>query len=217
MLAWHFSTGELAFQERANTPPIKGGITYRRDPEKLQLCEYGLHASIKPGDALEYAPGSIVSRVRLSGRIVKSHDKCVASVRKHLWVMNADDVLREFARWCALEVIHLWGPPQIVIDYLKTDNEKLRDAAAATARDAAGDAARAAARYAARAAAGVAAEVAVRAAEDAATWAATASAEDAWDAAGVAAWVAARYAAREKQNEQLETLLFQAFGRVQQQ
>lgn len=68
--------------------------------------------------------------------------------------------VRQFARWCALSVIHLWDAPQVVEDYLTSGDERLRAAAAwaadraaaAWAADrtaAARDAARAAARDAA--------------------------------------------------------------------
>ena len=38
---------------------------------------------------------------------------------------------------CALDVIHLWNPPSIVIEYLKTGDEKIRAAASDAARAAA--------------------------------------------------------------------------------
>jgi hypothetical protein len=106
-------------------------------------------------------------------------------------------VLREFARECALDVIHLWDAPQIVRDYLESGDDNLRAAARAAARVAAWDAARAAAWDAARAAARAAA---MAAAGDAA-WAA------AWAASGDAAWDAAWDA----QNQRLENALTKIF------
>ena len=57
-----------------------------------------------------------------------------------LWVVLCEeaislDVLREFSHWCALAVAHLCDTPDIVMQYLNTGDEKLRDAAidAATA------------------------------------------------------------------------------------
>jgi len=91
-----------------------------------------------------------------------------------LWVgikMLTLEQQREFACWCALSVIHLWDAPKVVIQYLETQDESIRDAAMA-AWDAAWDAAwveRAAERAAARAAI--------------------------WGAAQTAAWDAARAAA----------------------
>ena len=42
--------------------------------EPIVLCERGLHASVKPLDALRYAPGTIVARVELSGRVIRGDD-----------------------------------------------------------------------------------------------------------------------------------------------
>ncbi|MCB7127908.1 MAG: hypothetical protein J3T61_00015, partial [Candidatus Brocadiales bacterium] len=84
------------------------------------------------------------------------------SERTVLWRLDIEDLLRDFTRRCALDVVDLWDAPDVVVRYLKTGDESLRDAARAAARDAK-DAARAAARDA-KDAAGAAA----RAAKDAA-------------------------------------------------
>ena len=73
----------------------------------------------------------------------------VTKSSKHLVAcLEATGLLRQFARSCALDVIHLWKPPAVVKEYLETGNEALR----AAASDAASDAARIAARAAAMAA-----------------------------------------------------------------
>lgn len=64
-----------------------------------------------------------------------------------LWVVLREEVLpettlREFARWCALQVVDLWGAPQVVRQYLETGNEAARAAARAAAWSAAWSAAR---------------------------------------------------------------------------
>jgi hypothetical protein len=104
-----------------------------------------------------------------------------------LWSLRAvdgrDKEIRKLACDYAMMVADLWDMPVLVREYLTTQNEELRAAAWAAARDAARDAAWAAARAAAWAAAGAAAR-------DAA-WAA------AWDAAGAAARDAAGAAARD--------------------
>ena len=91
-----------------------------------------------------------------------------------LWCLRAveghEKEIRQFARDCALDVIHLWDAPSVVKEYLETGDEKLRDAA----RDAAWDAAWAAA-MAARAAAMAARDAALAAAWDAARYAAIAT------------------------------------------
>ena len=48
----------------------------------------------------------------------------------------------DFARWNALQVLHLWNAPELVQEYLETGNEAIRAAAWAAARAAAWDAAR---------------------------------------------------------------------------
>ena len=128
---------------------IKLGITHSLDG-KIIPCEYGLHLSKRPIEALRYAQSSIIYKVVGSGIVVPHGnpvDKYACSKRKY--VAGGVDIsvtLRHFARLCALDVIHLWNPSEVVVEYLKTGNEKNR----AAARDAAWAAARAAARDAAR-------------------------------------------------------------------
>jgi hypothetical protein len=164
----------------------------------------GLHASGHPFDALRYAPGSTLHLVELDGELIEHGspvDKVAARRRKIVATIDAEPLLREFARKCALSVIHLWDAPEVVKQYLTTGDESLRAAAA-------GDAAWAAS-WAARVAAGddawAAAWAASWAARDAA-WAARAAwaaADDAaraaaGDAAWAAAWAAAWDSAREQ-------------------
>jgi hypothetical protein len=110
-------------------------------------CQSGLHASIDPLDALQYAPGPMLHLVDLDGEILEHGtppDKLVGRRRRIVASIDATDLLREFARWCALQVVHLWQCPDVVRRYLETGDESIRGAA----RDAAWDAARAAARAA---------------------------------------------------------------------
>jgi hypothetical protein len=150
------------------------------------MCESGLHASVRLIDALQYAPGNTICRVELDGEIVEGDDKVVATRRRILWRVDGEELLQEFARWCALQVIHLWDAPDVVREYLETGREDLRSAAWAAAS--------AAAKWAA----------AKAAASAAAKWAAAGAA--AWAAAGAAAWDTARAA----QNERLEQLAREA-------
>jgi hypothetical protein len=196
MKAWHFVSDTF-----------RNGYSIPADGEKLIhkgnliMCKSGLHASKRIIDALSYAPGYTICRVEVGGKIIEDDDKLVSSERTILWRLDAEEILRKFARMCALDVIHLWDVPQIVKDYLKTGDESIRLAAWAAARDAARDAAGDAARDAAGAAAGAAAG-------DAA-WAAAGAA--AGDAAWAAAWAAARAAAEdaawEKQNRRLTRMV----------
>ena len=95
-------------------------------------CSSGLHASVKVLDALQYAPGQMLHKVILEGEL-QSHgepvDKYVGRRRKILKTIDATDLLRSFARWCALSVIDKWDAPEMVRKYLETGNKSLMEAA----------------------------------------------------------------------------------------
>ena len=182
---WHFvrvddnGTPRLGYGDGRE---VRVGETLRVEGEPV-LCERGLHASKRLYDALGYARGDKLSlcRVALGGTVLHDDDKSVGTERTVIAMLDADTtekLLRDFARWCALQVIHLWDAPDVVRQYLETGDESLRAAARDAAWAAAWDAARAATRAAAWDAA----------------WAAAWDA--AWDAARDAAWAAARAAAR---------------------
>ena len=133
--AWYFSDADckLRFGDGRLIVP---GETHTVD-HKPVLCEAGLHGSVKPLDALQYAPGSWVWRVELSGAMDIGDDKLAATERKYLWGYDATDVLRAFARKCALDVANLWDAPDVVVRYLKTGDESIRSAAKYAAESAA--------------------------------------------------------------------------------
>jgi hypothetical protein len=180
MRAWHFVGDTL----RDGRPVPADGVKLVHDGQ-LIICGSGLHASLRPAHALEYAPGSTLCLVECGGEIIHQSDKLVCSERTIIARMDATELLRYFARQQALSVVHLWDAPDVVLDYLMGD-----DAAWAAARgaawDAAWDAARGAAWDAARAAARDAAWGAAWDAARAAAWDAS------WDAASAAALAAAR-------------------------
>jgi hypothetical protein len=141
---WYFSE-ESRLLRYDDGREIALGVTHIVEPP-IELCERGLHASVRAIDAIQYAPGPIVWRVELSGEIKTGDDKCVATHRKYIsGGVDASAVMRAFARRCALDVAHLWDMPLIVRSYLETGEESIR----AAAWDAAWAAARAAARAAA--------------------------------------------------------------------
>ncbi len=129
-----------------------------------------------------------------------------------LWVVTHpgwidDIVLRQWMRWCALQVIDLWDSPDVVREYLKTGDEELQNAAWDAAWDAAMDADAASAAVGA-AAWGAASTVARDAASDAARAAAGAVASDtARDAVWDVAWDATMDATRDAQMKKLIELL----------
>lgn len=132
LLAYHF-VGESLRDGRAI--PADGEWLVHDGAVKLYAS--GLHASIAPFDALQYAPGNTLCLVELRGTIVRGDDKVVASERRIIKRIDAEPLLREFARWSALQVIELWDAPDVVRQYLTTGDESLRAAAWAAARDAA--------------------------------------------------------------------------------
>jgi hypothetical protein len=217
MEAWHFVGGTL----RDGSPIPPDGETLALEGPIIP-CKWGLHASVRLIDALHHAPGNTLCRVRLGGEIVEREDKVAASERTILWRIDADPVLREFARWCALQVTNLWAAPDVVRRWLETGDETLRDAACASAQDAGWAAASAAACASTR----TAASAAVRdAAWAAASAAASASARDAaWAAANAAAWAADRAAnaaawdaAWDAQNDKLTEMVLAAHDKQTQQ
>jgi len=154
MKAWHFVAADKKLRDGRPLP--EPGVILRHEGP-IELCSSGLHASIRPIDALRYAPGPYICRVDCTGHWIRSDDKIVCTERTILWGYDATAVLRKFARMCALDVIEKWNAPEVVVKYLKTGDEELRATAADASAYAYAAAARAAARDAALAAAGDAA------------------------------------------------------------
>jgi hypothetical protein len=217
VLAWHF----LRNDRRLNYPPhtlVEVGQKLTVKPP-LKLCTWGLHASKRAIDALQYAPGSIACRVELSGEILEGDDKVCATERTVLKMIDATNILHEFACWCAEQALlkereagrepdpRSWAAIEAKRKWLRgeiTDSELA--AAWAAARDAAKEAARTAWDDAARTARDAAWATAWAAAR-AAAWEAT---RTAWAAASDTAWAAVMAAISESQNTQLEKMLLEA-------
>jgi hypothetical protein len=171
VIAYHFCGETL----RDGSPiPPDGEWLVHDGP--VEICETGLHASKHPFDALRYAPGATLCLVECEGVVTEQEDKFVCRRRKIVKRLDATELLRKFARDCALSVIHLWDPPPVVRQYLETGDESLR---------------------------AVAWDVARAAAWAAAAWAAAAWAA-ARDAARAAAWDAARAAQKTKFAEMVD-------------
>ena len=179
-LAWHFlpDNGRMRW---GKWKPVRAGVTYVHSGP-IKLCEHGLHASVRAIDALGYAPGSLVCRVRMSGDAEADADKIAASRRRVLWMADATRVLHLYACRCAEHALALIpSPDPRSVRAIEIKRSWLDGKATIEELDAARDAAWVAASAAARAAA-----------RDAA-----------WDAA----WAAARAAARDGQNAELTRLL----------
>ena len=127
---WHFVGSTL----RDGSPIPKDGKVLKYTG-KLVVCESGLHASKLPFDALQYAPGETLCYVECGGEFIHQNDKFVCSERTIIARMDATEMLRYFARQCALSAIHLYpnGTDDVVFDFLMTGED--RDAARAAAWD----------------------------------------------------------------------------------
>lgn len=122
--AWHFinKRRRLGYGDGR---VVRVGRTYKIKGDPV-LCHWGLHGSVRIVDALEYASGPILCRVEIGGKIIKGDDKLVGTKRTVLSMVDITEELRALARKCALDIIHLWDAPKIVVDYLKTGDENLR-------------------------------------------------------------------------------------------
>ena len=205
-LGWHFLSADRKITAYNSTTPHGGVLVVPGQTLALTgrpiPCVWGLHASKRPLDALQYAPGPIVQYVRLSGSIVERADKACATERTCLWVMDASLALHI----CAVNFA------QIALDAQLADGKKIDPRSQAAldvklrwlkgqASDSEMDAAKAAA---------MAAAEAWRAeyAEEAAAWAVAREAAHAARAAAWApSWVASRAAVWDLQNQILEAAL----------
>ena len=137
--AYHF-VGETLRDGR----PVPADGEWLEHDGKIIMCEAGLHASLHPFDALKYAPANILCLVEIEGDIQEQTDKVVCRRRRIIKRIDSTKLLQDYARWCALQVTHLWNAPEDVVQYLTLGDESLRaaarDAATAAAMAAAGDA-----------------------------------------------------------------------------
>ena len=159
---------------------------------KPKCCERGLHASLRPIDALKYAPGNQLYIVNITGSVDSNDDKICGTSRLYIdKIPNCGELLREFSRLVALKVMlkELPNANPVIFKYLRTGDIKLRSAAESAAESASWSAAESAAESAAWSAAESAAWSAAESASRSAAWSA------AWSASRSAAWSAAWSAA----------------------
>jgi len=203
-LAWHFLPGDGTKLENTGKPVPPDGEWLEESGPPV-LCTWGLHASVDILDALKYASGSVICRVELGGEIVRGNDKLCATRRRILWRLDAAEVLRAFARKCALDVVRLWDAPEVVLRYLRTGDESIR----VEARSAAWSAAVAWSAASAETAAVVSAAEWASASASAASAAGSVEwATVAWSAASGA--VLSGAAVRDKQNRRLTRMILAA-------
>jgi hypothetical protein len=97
VLAWHFLAADRKMAHVGEI--VEPGYIYSH-VGPLKLCEAGMHASIRAIDAIKYAPGPVVCRVRCSGAMLDGSDKIVAQHREVLWMADANSILRLIATEC---------------------------------------------------------------------------------------------------------------------
>ncbi|MFA4944930.1 MAG: hypothetical protein WC789_09550 [Lentisphaeria bacterium] len=191
--AWHFMADhdDKPVLRDGRPCPAKG-VTLRHYGA-LGMCSAGYHASRRAIDALGYAPGPWVARVRLGGKTIEDANKVCAETRTVIaGPIDATAILREFAAACAYRALERHGGGL-------TEDQR--------------DACLWACDLAAAMAAGANIPDEERAAAGEAAWAARAAGEAraaAWEAAWAAAGAAAGEAAREGQNAELERMLAEA-------
>ena len=120
---YHFTTDKL--RDGRRVPAIGEWLKHEGE---VRMCYSGLHASKHPFDALQYAPGQMLHKVELEGATHRG-GKSVGQRRKITASIDATELLQEFARWCALQVIDKWTAPDVVRKYLETGDKSLREAA----------------------------------------------------------------------------------------
>ena len=79
----------------------KKSIWVKREPKRLQLCKYGLHASKTPLQSLGYVYGDKWWVVEAKGKIINTDDKFVASEMKIIKRLPVKKILVKFAVLCA--------------------------------------------------------------------------------------------------------------------
>mgnify|MGYP001334045528 CR=1 FL=1 len=169
-IAWHFTGDKL--RDGSPIPPIGHTLVHTGE---IEMCASGYHWSRTPFQALPYAPGPLLHKVRIGGTIRETEgDKGVSSERTILATIDATQLMRRFAADQALSVAHLWPMPDVVREYLVDLDEAKRSAAWSAAMSASWSA-----------------ESTAESAARSAAWSAT---NAAWSAAS-AAWSAARSAA----------------------
>ena len=103
LLGWHFLPEDRRLRY-GTRELVEAGRTYTAEGP-LALCENGMHASVRAIDALRYALGPVVCRVRLAGEMLKGDDKVVGRSRTVLWMFDASMLLHTFAVQCATDAL----------------------------------------------------------------------------------------------------------------
>jgi hypothetical protein len=114
---WHFLPADKCLRY-GDGRKVEVGSTLTVPETTVALCSGGLHASEDILDALKYAPGAVLCKVILGGKVIEGRDKVVASERTVVAMLDATEVLIQYTKWNALQVVSLWNASEIVLEYL---------------------------------------------------------------------------------------------------
>lgn len=132
-LGWHFLPADGCMRYGDGRKVV--ARRWYRCEGAVVACENGMHHSERILDALRYAPGPVLCRTELRGELAPHGnpvDKLAGRERKVLWKLTAaqgEQLLRYCARKWALDVVHLWAATDVVLEYLLTGRDDLRESA----------------------------------------------------------------------------------------
>lgn len=94
ILSWHFAskTGRLTYDRRDR---VQAGLSLACRDYEMGLCRYGFHSSLQIIDAFRYRHSNLLSLCASGGFISASHDKLVATIRRHLVTENIAHTLNQ--------------------------------------------------------------------------------------------------------------------------
>lgn len=123
---WYLFTDGVELWAGRPLPPVGEWL---EQEGLLCLQSPALQASAHPFDALYYCSGTRLHLVELDGEMMESTTfPCYvrASRMRLLATLDATELIRRFARRCALDVASLGKMPDAVRDYLESGDENLR-------------------------------------------------------------------------------------------
>jgi len=118
ILGYHFTADKL--RDGRPLPPVGEWLAHKGE---LLMCSSGLHASLTPFGALQWAPTTktTLHLVLVGGRVLLDGDRVCATRRMIVASMEALPLCLRYARHCAMGVADLWACPSAVVDYLRRD------------------------------------------------------------------------------------------------
>lgn len=121
--AYHFVGSQLW----DGSPVPDDGVTLKYNGD-LVMGYNGFHACRDINDAFWWNfAGDTICRVYCSGEIIEHQDRLVCSCRTIVARRCATAMLRDYARACALDVIHLWDAPKVVVRFLESGDHAILD------------------------------------------------------------------------------------------